>query len=252
MEEILKVAVAEDNTAMAEQITKALRDRENVNVVGVAKNGDELMNIVKAASPDAVITDIVMPGCDGFKFLERLFEQQNPPKVMVISAIGSDQLISRALEMGVRYYMIKPIEPTVLYDRLLDMFKMRTVPSLHSQKSARNMDEQITSILLSIGIPAHIKGFQFIREAVRHVVSDPTSINSITKKLYPAIADYFDTTPSKVERAIRHAIEVSWARGKIENINDIFGLNIYAKNEKPTNGEFIALIADHMLLKKSA
>ena len=252
MEKTIRVAIAEDNASMSDLIVKCLERKSDVTVVGVAKNGAEMMDVVRASSPDAVITDIVMPGSDGFDLIEKLCQLERAPYVMVISAVGTDQLISRALEMGVRYYMIKPFDPETLYTRLLDMFRRRTVPVMNMINDNRTMDEQVTSVLLSIGIPAHIKGFAFIREAVRQVVADPSSINSITKKLYPAIADYFDTTPSKVERAIRHAIEVSWARGKIENINEIFGLNIYGKTEKPTNGEFIALIADHMLLSKSA
>ena len=150
--------------------------------------------------------------------------------------------------------MNKPFSMDTLYQRLLDFFDLRKLdiqkqPALVRSKS---LDERITSIFLSIGIPAHIKGYQFLKEAIKLVIKKPEIINSITKQLYPSIARNFETSPSKVERAIRHAIEVAWNRGRIENLNTIFGYNIYTKNDKPTNGEFIALIADRLMLEESA
>ncbi len=150
--------------------------------------------------------------------------------------------------------MVKPFDLDLLYKRVLDLFDMRqitgkyTVPAVKSQ----SLDEKITGVFLTIGIPAHIKGYQYLREAIKLVIKNPDLINSITKELYPGIAERFDTSASKVERAIRHAIEVAWTRGKIENINGIFGYNIYNKNDKPTNGEFIALIADKLIIEQSA
>ena len=150
--------------------------------------------------------------------------------------------------------MNKPFSMDTLYQRLLDFFDPRKLdiqkqPALVRSKS---LDERITSIFLSIGIPAHIKGYQFLKEAIKLVIKKPEIINSITKQLYPSIARNFETSPSTVERAIRHAIEVAWNRGRIENLNTIFGYNIYTKNDKPTNGEFIALIADRLMLEESA
>ena len=157
-------------------------------------------------------------------------------------------------QSGVDDYMIKPFDRELLYKRVLDLFGMRELIRKNTAGGirSRSLDEQITAIFLSIGIPAHIKGYQYLREAIKLVVHSPEMINQITKRLYPGIAEIFETSPSKVERAIRHAIEVAWTRGRIENINGIFGYNIYTKNDKPTNGEFIALIADRLLLRQTA
>ena len=150
--------------------------------------------------------------------------------------------------------MNKPFSMDTLYQRLLDFFDLRKLDIQKQPALVRStsLDERITSIFLSIGIPAHIKGYQFLKEAIKLVIKKPEIINSITKQLYPSIARNFETSPSKVERAIRHAIEVAWNRGRIENLNTIFGYNIYTKNDKPTNGEFIALIADRLMLEESA
>lgn len=197
-----------------------------------------------------------MPQTDGFFLLEKLSggEYGPMPKIIMLSAVSSESLYARAIALGATYYMNKPFSMDTLYQRLLDFFDLRKLdiqkqPALVRSKS---LDERITSIFLSIGIPAHIKGYQFLKEAIKLVIKKPEIINSITKQLYPSIARNFETSPSKVERAIRHAIEVAWNRGRIENLNTIFGYNIYTKNDKPTNGEFIALIADRLMLEESA
>ena len=199
-----------------------------------------------------------MPESDGFLLLESLSTGKygKMPETIVLSALGNENLIMRTLELGAKYYMVKPFDMDLLYKRLLDLFNMRQVSTPQAATTStvrsRSLDEKITSIFLTIGIPAHIKGYQFLREAIKIVIKKPEIINSITKELYPSIAQHFDTSSSKVERAIRHAIEVAWTRGRIENINSIFGYNIYTKNDKPTNGEFIALIADRLLIEQSA
>ena len=145
--------------------------------------------------------------------------------------------------------MLKPISYNILSKRIVDLFDGNGQNMIISKAdSEKEIEEKITNIFITVGIPAHIKGYQFLREAIKLAMENPDIINSITKKLYPSIAERYDTSASKVERAIRHAIEVAWNRGKIENINNIFGLTVYSNNEKPTNGEFIALVADKMLL----
>lgn len=153
--------------------------------------------------------------------------------------------------MGAEYYMLKPLNIETLAKRVEDLFAqdIDTSSVISRNDGEKSIEEKITNIFITVGIPAHIKGYQFLREAIKLAMEDPDIINSITKKLYPSIAERFDTSASKVERAIRHAIEVAWNRGKIENINNIFGLTVYTNNEKPTNGEFIALVADKMLLE---
>ena len=224
------VVIADDNTALTCNLKEFFAARQDYEVVGIAANGAEALALVEQFSPDFLLLDIVMPEIDGFGVLSAL----NSPSTTVImmSQLGTDAFVQKALRYGASYFFAKPFA----FDALV-----KTMDDFCAEPAA--LPEP------SVGIPAHIKGYQFLREAIKITVDDPEIINSITKRLYPSIAEVFNTTPSKVERAIRHAIEVAWNRGKIENINQIFGMRIYSANEKPTNGEFIALIADKMLLE---
>lgn len=197
---------------------------------------------------DVVITELVMAGEDGFALLEKYREV----RFIVASELKSEVFVIKALELGAKYYLVKPVEYNVLEQRILNVADGDKLGSKVMRKktvSEKTLDERISNIFVSVGIPAHIKGYQFLREGIKLAVDNPSIINAITKSLYPTIARRFDTTSSKVERAIRHAIEVAWNRGKIENINSIFGVKVYSSAEKPTNGEFIALLADKMLLE---
>mgnify|MGYP005781474615 FL=1 len=185
---------------------------------------------------------------DGFEVIEEIKNLNKNTKIIVLSALSSDTFIKKAMSLGVDYYMLKPANLDVLSKRVKDLVEGEQISSAISKNTDKEIEEKITNIFITVGIPAHIKGYQFLREAIKLAMENPDIINSITKKLYPSIAERFDTSASKVERAIRHAIEVAWNRGKIENINNIFGLTVYSNNEKPTNGEFIALVADKMLL----
>jgi len=248
----IRLLIAEDNGYLSASMKEYMTSKEDIEVVGIASNAKEALVLIDEFSPNALITDLIMPESDGFTLLEHIAEHGIAIETIVLSAMGNESLITRALELGAKYYMVKPFDMELLYKRLLDLFGKRDVPGPRSTMQNRSLDEKITSIFLSIGIPAHIKGYQFLREAIKIVLRSPETINSITKELYPGIARHFDTSASKVERAIRHAIEVAWTRGKIENINQIFGYNIYSKNDKPTNGEFIALIADRLQLEHIA
>ncbi len=252
----LKVVLCEDNSALAGEIRKCLASKEGISVEGVASGAAEAAEMIRLLKPDAVITDLIMPEKDGFFLLERISsgELGCSPITVVISALRQENIIDRALSAGAGYYMVKPIDAELLYKRLIDLADIKSSGTRRTTGTvrARSLDEKITSIFLSVGIPAHIKGYQYLREGIKMVIDRPESIGSITRVLYPGIAEKFDTSPSKVERAIRHAIEVAWTRGRIENINDIFGYKIYSKNDKPTNGEFIALIADRLILEQTA
>ncbi len=252
----MKVMIAEDNKALAEQIREQLDRSEEFEVCGVASGGRDAERMLMEGTADILIMDLILPDGDGFYLLEKIASGDLPktPITMVVSSMRQESIIARALAMGAQYYMVKPVSSDLLYRRLLDLADLKQPPIARAVPSVRkrSLDEKITSIFLSIGIPAHIKGYQFLREGIKMVIDRPDSISSITKVLYPGIAERFETTPSKVERAIRHAIEVAWTRGRIENINEIFGYNIYSKNDKPTNGEFIALIADRLILEKTA
>ena len=172
----------------------------------------------------------------------------------MVSYMRNDSLLQRSFSKGASYVMLKPVEPEFLHRRMKDLLESGSESSerelsFAAPSAVKSLDEKITSVFLTVGIPAHIKGYHFLREAIRMVYYNPELISRITKELYPGIAKRFNTTPSKVERAIRHAIEVSWMRGKIENMNKLFGFNVYGKNDKPTNGEFIALVADKLIIE---
>ena len=242
-----------DNVASTRENTKQMINKSNDAVVkSDFDNAISALEYLKSNEIDVVVTDLVLPKLDGFSFLDELSQMNlnHTPKVIVTSAISSDELIERALKLGASYYMIKPIDDSVLLKRIKQISNFTANTQVTEPRKIKNkaLEEKITNIFITVGIPAHIKGYQFLREAIKMAIDNPEIINSITKKLYPSIAERFDTSASKVERAIRHAIEVAWNRGKIENINNIFGLKIYNRNEKPTNGELIALIADKMIM----
>lgn len=221
--------------------------KDEYEVVGSSQNGQDVIKDVEALKPDFLITEVMLSGMDGFMVLENLKKQMKEmPKVIFISNLSHSGFISKAIKEGASYFMVKPIIPENLEERIKDLMSDNNEKEIKNEKQ---LDEKISNIFISIGIPAHIKGYQFLREAVKLAVEEPEIIGSITKKLYPTIAEKFETSSSKVERGMRHAIEVAWNRGKIENINSLFGLKIYSSNEKPTNGELIALIADKMLME---
>ena len=215
MNERIKLLITEDNAYLSSNIKGFMENQSDIEVVGVAENGEEAIELTRLTRPDAVITDIIMPHSDGFLLLEKISQGEfgYEPQVIVLSALGQENLITRALELGAKYYMVKPFDMELLYKRLTDLFSQREAPSAYPNSSSvirsKSLDEKITSIFLTIGIPAHIKGYQFLREAIKLVIRCPETINSITKELYPGIAAAFGTSPSKVERAIRHAIEVA-------------------------------------------
>ena len=218
--------------------------REGFEVVGTSSDGEEVVNSVVKLQPDILIMEVMLSKLDGFAVFEKIkVLKEKTPKVIFISSLSHSGFVTKALQMGASYFMIKPINPENLESRINEIL------SSPASQENKQLDEKISNIFISIGIPAHIKGYQFLREAVKLAVEEPEIISKIKKKLYPTIAERFETSSSKVERGMRHAIEVAWNRGKIENINNIFGLKIYNRNEKPTNGELIALIADKMLME---
>lgn len=238
---------SEINRSNLENFLKARYD-----VVLSTNSGKTALESILKNKIDLVIMDVVIQDYDGFEFLEKINELKDfeRPKILVTSSLNGEDFAQKAIDLGANYYMVKPVENTVVLKRVNEILEQGST-SVYSFKSAKNksLDEKISNIFISVGIPAHIKGYQFLREAIKMAIDDPDIINSITKQLYPSIAGRFSTSASKVERAIRHAIEVAWNRGKIENINSIFGIKIYNSNEKPTNSEFIALVADKMLIE---
>ena len=247
MKNCKKILIANENLEETQRILEKLTADNDSLDVKVANYGKMAIQTIKNSEFDLIILDLILPEADGFEVMEVAKQINKDVKIIVVSALASDVFIKKAMALGTSYFMLKPISFDILAKRVNDLF------SGEDEKSSkisfdRDIEERITNIFITVGIPAHIKGYQFLREAIKLSMENPDIINSITKKLYPSIAEKFDTSASKVERAIRHAIEVAWNRGKIENINSVFGLTIYSNNEKPTNGEFIALVADKMLL----
>ncbi len=253
-----RILIADDNNETALSIKDCLQEK-GYSVCGIAGNGLEALTMVEKYNPDVLLLDLIMPELDGFCVLNNLRNKSNRPKTIILSALKQDCFINKAIAMGADFYLIKPINFEALITHIEDLpfensiEKRKEVNAFSSNYSNKDflhtLDAKITNIFMAAGIPAHIKGYQFLREAIKLAVDRPEIINSITKQLYPAIAEKYATSNSKVERAIRHAIEVAWSRGKIENLNAFFGIKVYSVKDKPTNGEFIALLADKMLIE---
>lgn len=241
--------LADEDQNFLNEMVKNFTD-DNHNILATTTNGEELISLINKHQPDVVIMDIVLQKCDGFKVLESV-NKNVKTKIIIQSSLSIDGFINKAISLGAKYYCIKPFDQQTLKERVSDIISTEQTQSntFFNAKTNNQIEEKITNIFITVGIPAHIKGYQFLREAIKLAIANPEIINSITKKLYPTIAEKYDTSASKVERAIRHAIEVAWNRGKIENINNLFGIKVYSSNEKPTNGEFIALVADKMLIE---
>lgn len=252
----LRVLIVDDNVSFTESLRGYFSAEESISTVDAAFDGREALEKLKTAKYDILLLDLIMPHVDGLGVLEQLKHvcPENPPAVIVVSAMRNESMVRRCCALGARYFMVKPVEPDALLKRCLEMVQTESAQGglASYAQPPRSLDEKITSVFLVAGIPAHIKGYHYLREGIRMVYYNPQLINRITKELYPGIAKRFNTSASKVERAIRHAIEVAWTRGKIENLNALFGYNVYGKNDKPTNGEFIALVADKLIMEEQA
>ena len=255
----ISVLIVDDNQTLVRLMVDFLSRKPDIEMVGTAKDGMEAVEMITSLVPDVVLMDIVMPRMDGFGALEALNKMNlgKKPHVIMVTGLTRDDFIARAMSMGADYYMIKPFDMHALYTRIREVVLQNDVTAYAGEEmilpaGEATIDEKVTNIFLSIGIPAHIKGYAYLREAVRMVVEDHDIINRITKELYPGIARRFSTTSSKVERAMRHAIEVAWSRGRLDSVNRIYGYKVFSADDKPTNGEFIALIADKVSMRQSA
>ncbi len=244
-----KITIYLADVPQDDTIENYFKRSERFAIIGQSSDGETVVTEVEKLKPDFLIMEVMLAGMDGFMVMEKIKSQMQGdcPKIIFISNLSHSGFVSKAIKEGASYFMVKPVMPQNLEERMVDL--LSSSMDSQQQSSDKQLDEKISNIFISIGIPAHIKGYQFLREAVKLAVEEPEIIGSITKRLYPTIAEKFDTSSSKVERGMRHAIEVAWNRGKIENINSLFGLKIYGSNEKPTNGELIALIADKMLME---
>ena len=248
----IKIFFADNSKEDLLKITKHFESNANYEIVGSETDAKQTLEMLSTTEVDILVMDIMLGGMDGFEFMEKAKSTlgSKMPKLMIASCLSHSGFVNKALSLGAEYYMIKPLDFKVLENRITDIFSFNsTMQTKQTRTENKALDEKISNIFLTVGIPAHIKGYQFLREAIKMAIEKPEIVSSITKELYPSIAEKFQTSSSKVERAIRHAIEVAWNRGKIENINSIFGIKVYNQNEKPTNGEFIALVADKMLME---
>ena len=254
---MLNVFVADDNREFSDLLIEYLEQQPDMTVVGNAYNGKEALELIAENSPDVLLLDIIMPHLDGLGVLQELndIEFSQRPKVIMLTAFGQEDITRRAVELGANYYILKPFNMDILVERirLLGNGKAST-PVVASNRHVKkgSLEADITNIIHEIGIPAHIKGYHYLREAIMMVVEEVDLLGSVTKILYPRIAEKFDTTSSRVERAIRHAIEVAWSRNNIETIKKFFGYTINTERGKPTNSEFIALVADRLRLFNKA
>lgn len=255
----IKVLIADDNREFIELLKDYLMEQQDIEVIGVAYNGNEVLHNLEDVIPDVLILDIIMPHLDGLGVLERLKDLNlaKNPKIIMLTAFGQENITQRAVELGAAYYILKPFDMDVLVNRIRQVINNNIVtppsqkPLTFSQVAkSRNLDASITNIIHEIGVPAHIKGYMYLREAIVMVYNEVEILGSITKALYPRIAEKYNTTPSRVERAIRHAIEVAWSRGNVESIKTMFGYTINTTKAKPTNSEFIAMIADRLRIER--
>ncbi len=253
-----KILIVDDHGTLRKSLAEYLRRQDGVDLVAEAANGLEALNALRETRFDVMVTDIVMPMMDGYMLLEEMRRQHlsHLPKTIVTSALGRDDFITRAISLGAVFYMVKPFEPEHLWEHIRDLQEDSAAfpPAARTQEAphVQSLDERLGSLFLAIGIPAHIKGYQYLRCGIKMVIDQPDIINRITKELYPSIARHFGTSASKVERAIRHAIEVAWNRGRVDTLNRAFGCRVCTPEDKPTNGEFIAMIADKLSMERSA
>ena len=268
MKDKIKILIADDNVELVATLGTYLRSQEDVENVITACNGYEAYQKIVEERPDIVVLDIVMPELDGLGVLEKIQETQEMlPLTIMLTGVGQDMVTAKALSLGAQFFVLKPFKMEILMKRIRELFNktkggqivnIKQFESVNTKTNYVDIDKdasredklevKVTNIIHEVGVPAHIKGYQYIRDAIIMAVNDVEMINQITKQLYPDLAKKHKTTPSRVERAIRHAIEVAWNRGQIETVENIFGYTVNSNKGKPTNSEFIAMIADKLRL----
>ena len=250
MERVTTVFIADNTEEFTASLTAALQRSEGFQVVGSASDGEQAIREIRERRPDILVLDLMLSKLDGFSVLKAIASMERKPITLATSAFVSDFVSAAAVNLGVRYLMLKPCDIQSLVDRMQEIRGgeiLRLQPKRAQDK--HSIETMVTGIIHEIGVPAHIKGYQYLREAIIIAVNDMDVINAITKVLYPQVAKTFQTTPSRVERAIRHAIEVAWDRGDLDTLQRFFGYTVSNTKGKPTNSEFIALIADKLQLQ---
>jgi len=261
MGQVVRLIVVDDNRNICQMLQNYFQGQEDLDVVGVAYNGLEAMELIQTQKPDLIILDLVMPILDGLGVLERLNARttMTRPKIIILTAFAQESLTHQAMTLGVDYFILKPFDLDLLSQRIRSLMQdtPTAAPTQYSYLASpvvttgggkHNLICEVTTVMQQIGIPPHVKGYQFIREAILMVVEDVSLLGVVTKELYPGIAKKHNTIPSRVERAIRHAIELTWARGHTDMLKQIFGYSINIERQKPTSAEFIAVLADKFRL----
>ena len=266
----INIVIADDNKEFCDVLNDYLSNQNDIDVIGIAGDGVEAIKLVHKKKPDLLVLDIIMPVLDGLGVLEKL-DEMNPnskPNIIVLSAVGNDIITKRAISLGADYYIVKPFDMEVFIERIRQMSNN----TVHSDKAIgtftcfNNMEigtnkgkpihndifDEITDIIHQVGIPVNLKGYMYIREAIFRVINDVALLSAITKELYPSIGKKFNTTTSRVERSMRHALDIAWSREDAANINKIFGYTSCNKKGKPSNSEFIAMVADKLRLENRA
>lgn len=257
----LNVAIVDDNERMLQLLGELVSNDKDLHVVGTAKDGEEAYELIKEKEPDVVLLDIIMPKLDGLGVMDKVNSDvsiRKRPSFIMISAIGQELVTEAAFARGASYYIMKPFSNEMVLSRIKSLHGVAKIPETKlvnayekpEKITRKSIEEVVTEMIHDVGVPAHIKGYQYLREAIIMSVIDMDMLNSITKILYPEVSKKFQTTPSRVERAIRHAIEVAWSRGKVDTIEELFGYTISVGKGKPTNSEFIALITDKIRMKQ--
>lgn len=245
----IKVLMIDDNVNLIEMVEDYFEDNQGIEIVGKAFDGNEGLKIIKEGQLkyDLIILDLIMPNKDGLGVLKELKALDMHPNIIVATSYNAPDAIRKVSEYGVNYYILKPFSIAELEDKILDTFKTSEKKTINLLNN--NLQISISRMLHELGMPSHIKGYQYIREAISMVYDNPEIVGGITKELYPELATKFDTTVSRVERAIRHAIEVSWNRGDWDLMEDVFGHSVDIDKAKPTNSEFIVTVADKLRLE---
>ena len=259
--ERLNVAIADDNDRILELLEEIVSNDKELTLVGKANNGEEMYQIIKNKEPDVVLLDLIMPKMDGLSVMDRVNDDRNlkkTPSFIIITAVGQERITEDAFKKGASYYILKPFNNETVLKRVKQIqkevqnTKRENINIIEYKISTKekSLETRVTDMLHEIGIPAHIKGYHYLRDAILMAIEDMDVLNAITKILYPTVAKRHQTTSSRVERAIRHAIEVAWSRGKLDTLEELFGYTVSNGKGKPTNSEFIALVADTIRLEQ--
>ena len=255
----VNVAIADDNERMLELLGNIISSDKELSLVGKANNGEDVYRIIKTKEPDVVLLDLIMPKVDGLSVMDMVNKDktiQKRPDFIIVTAVGQEKITEDAFRKGAAYYIMKPFRNEVLIEKIKNTrCKRHAEPFMQAMEVRKRAEERqpletrVTDMIHEIGIPAHIKGYHYLRDAIIMAVEDMDVLNAITKILYPTVAKKHQTTASRVERAIRHAIEVAWSRGKLDVLDELFGYTVSNGKGKPTNSEFIALVADTIRLE---